>query len=72
MNFAKSKNIDLLGNNPGFQNIEAGLSTIEEKSLGNVTKSGTSKIQDLIEWGEQPRKKGLNLILLVVQYVHQP
>ena len=32
INFAKSKNIDLLGNNPGFQNIEAGLSTIEEKS----------------------------------------
>ena len=62
MNFAKSKNVDLLGNNPGFQNIEAGLSTIEEKSLGNVAKSGTSKIQDLINWGEQPRKKGLNLM----------
>ena len=62
INFAKSKNIDLLGNNPGFQNIEAGLSTIEEKSLGNVAKSGTSKIQDLINWGEQPRKKGLNLM----------
>ena len=62
MNFAKSQNIDLLGNNPGFQNIEAGLSTIEEKSLGNVAKSGTSKIQDLINWGEQPRKKGLNLM----------
>ena len=62
INFAKSKNIDLLGNNPGFQNIEAGLSTIEEKSLGNVTKSGTSKIQDLINWGERPRKKGLNLM----------
>ena len=62
MNFAKSKNIDLLGNNPGFQNIEAGLATIEEKSLGNVAKSGSSKIQDLIDWGEQPRKKGLNLM----------
>ena len=62
MNFAKSRNINLLGNNPGFQNIEAGLSTIEEKSLGNVAKSGTSKIQDVIDWGEQPRKKGLNLM----------
>ena len=62
MNFAKSKNVDLLGNNPGFQNIEAGLSTIEEKSLGNVAKSGTSKIQDVIDWGEQPREKGLNLM----------
>ena len=60
MNFAKSRNINLLGNNPGFQNIEAGLSTIEEKSLGNVAKSGTSKIQDVIDWGEQPREKGLN------------
>ena len=62
MNYAKSRNINLLGNNPGFQNIEAGLSTIEEKSLGNVTKSGTSKIQDVIDWGEQPREKGLNLM----------
>lgn len=62
MNFAKSRNINLLGNNPGFQNIEAGLSTIEEKSLGNVAKSGTSKIQDVIDWGEQPREKGLNLM----------
>ena len=58
VNFAKSKNIDLLGNNPGFQNIEAGLSTIEEKSLGNVAKSGSSKIQDVISWGEQPKKVG--------------
>ena len=62
MNFEKSRNINLLGNNPGFQNIEAGLSTIEEKSLGNVAKSGTSKIQDVIDWGEQPREKGLNLM----------
>ena len=62
VNFAKSKNIDLLGNNPGFQNIEAGLSTIEEKSLGNVAKAGSSKIQDLISWGEQPKKRGLNLM----------
>ena len=62
MNYAKSRNINLLGNNPGFQNIEAGLSTIEEKSLGNVAKSGTSKIQDVIDWGEQPREKGLNLM----------
>ena len=61
-NFAKSKGIDLLGNNPGHQNIKAGLSTIEEKSLGNIAKSGSKKIQNVIDWGEKPKKNGMYLM----------
>ncbi len=61
-NLATSKGIDLLGNNPGYQNIQAGLSTIEEKSLGNITKSGSQKIEDVIDWGDKINKKGMFLM----------
>ena len=60
--FSQSKGINLLGNNPGHQNIEAGLSTIEEKSLGNITKSGSKKIEDVLQWGEKIDKKGMFLM----------
>jgi len=61
-NFAKSKGIDLLGNNPGFQNIQSGLSTIEEKSLGNIAKSGSKNIENVIKWGENIKGKGMFLM----------
>ena len=57
--FSETKGINLLGNNPGHQNIEAGLSTIEEKSLGNITKSGSKRIEDVLQWGEKIDKKGM-------------
>lgn len=60
--FSKAKGINLLGNNPGHQNIEAGLSTIEEKSLGNITKSGSKRIEDVLQWGEKIDKKGMFLM----------
>lgn len=40
-------------------NIEGGLTTIEEKSLGAVRKAGSSKIQGVLEYAERPTKKGL-------------
>ena len=62
LSFAKSKSIDLIGNNPGYQNIQSGLSTIEEKSLGNIAKSGTQNIENVISWGEKIRGKGMFLM----------
>jgi galactarate dehydratase len=41
-------------------NKEGGLSTIVEKSLGSIAKSGTSPIVDVLSPGEKIRKKGLN------------
>ena len=41
-------------------NKKGGLSTIVEKSLGSIVKSGTSPIVDVIPAGERLRKKGLN------------
>lgn len=52
--------VDLLGNNPGPTNIAAGLSTIEEKSLGAIAKSGNAPICGLLQYGERPGASGLH------------
>jgi altronate dehydratase large subunit len=54
--------VDLLGNNPGPTNIAAGLSSIEEKSLGNIAKSGHRPVQSVLDYGEAPAKAGLHLM----------
>ncbi len=40
-------------------NIEGGLSTIEEKSLGCIRKAGTSPIQEVVGYGYAPSARGL-------------
>lgn len=57
---ARSHGLDLLGNNPGPTNIAAGLSTIEEKSLGSIAKSGSSAIVSVLRIGEAPAAPGLH------------
>jgi altronate dehydratase large subunit len=54
--------MDLLGNNPGPTNIAAGLSTIEEKSLGGIAKGGSSMIRGLVGIAEAPPAPGLYLM----------
>ncbi len=56
---AVAAGLDLLGSNPGPTNIAAGLSTIEEKSLGNIAKSGSRPIEGLLGYGEKPPRPGL-------------
>jgi (2R)-sulfolactate sulfo-lyase subunit beta len=51
---------DLLGSQPTQGNIRGGLSTIEEKALGNIQKAGKCKIVDVLDYAEEPRRKGLN------------
>ena len=50
--------LDLTGNNPGPTNIAAGLSSIEEKSLGNIAKSGSRPIQGVLAYGEAAAAPG--------------
>ncbi len=57
---AAREGVDLLGNNPGPTNIAAGLSTIEEKSLGAIAKSGSAPITGLLQYGERPAAPGLH------------
>ena len=39
-------------------NVEGGLSSITEKSLGAITKGGTTPLQEVIEYGARPSKRG--------------
>jgi altronate dehydratase large subunit len=54
-----SLGIDIRGSQPTPGNIEGGITTIEEKSLGTICKGGNSPIQGLLEYGEKPPGKGL-------------
>lgn len=56
---AKDAGGDLRGSNPAPGNIKAGLSSIEEKSLGCIIKGGHSNINEFVEYGRQPKSKGL-------------
>jgi altronate dehydratase large subunit len=40
-------------------NVEAGLSTIAEKSLGCIAKGGSSPVREVLEYGQRPSKQGL-------------
>ncbi len=59
----KSLGINFLGVQPTPGNIQGGLTTIEEKSLGTIAKAGKSPIQGLIQYTEKPRGKGLWLMI---------
>ena len=49
-----SKDADLLGSQPTEGNIKGGLSTIEEKALGNIEKTGTKPVIGVLEPAEAP------------------
>ena len=48
---------DLLGSQPTQGNIAGGLSTIEEKALGNIEKTGTKPVLGVLARGEAPPKE---------------
>ena len=50
---------DIRGTQPTRGNIAEGLTTIEDKSLGAMAKSGTAPIQGVLEYAEKPPGKGL-------------
>ncbi|MHB1654275.1 MAG: UxaA family hydrolase [Desulfitobacteriaceae bacterium] len=51
--------VDLRGAQPSPGNMEGGITTIEEKSLGCVHKGGESTLQEVIDYAYKPSKKGL-------------
>ena len=59
IDFAVSKGVDILGSQPTAENIAGGLSTIEEKALGNIQKTGTKPIQGVLKPAERPKGRGL-------------
>jgi (2R)-sulfolactate sulfo-lyase subunit beta len=53
---------NLLGSQPTQGNIAGGLSTIEEKAMGNIAKTGTVPVVDALAPAEAPTRPGLNFM----------
>jgi len=57
--FAKSKGADILGSQPTQENIAGGLTTIEEKALGNIQKVPNRPIKGVLKPAEKPKDRGV-------------
>src|SRR5215469_797058 len=53
---------NLLGSQPTQGNIAGGLSTIEEKAMGNIAKTGSRPVVDALRAAEAPVRRGLNFM----------
>jgi len=51
--------LDIGGTNPTPGNIAGGITTLEEKSLGAIIKSGSRVIEEVVDYGERPKSKGV-------------
>ena len=60
-NLAKSLNINIEGNLVAG-NLKGGLINLTLKSLGSIQKGGTKEIVDFLDYGEEIRNKGLNIM----------
>ena len=56
---AMSLGVDLIGTNPVPDNIRGGISTIEEKSIAAIMKSGSSSISGVLDYASVPLNRGL-------------
>lgn len=56
------KHDQVIYDNPSPGNKKGGISTLEEKSLGCTQKGGTGPVVDVLSYGEQVKKPGLNLL----------
>ena len=65
INRAQQRMVPLLAPGEHFLtsgNVDGGLTTLEEKSLGCICKTGSTQITEVVEYGERPLKKGLILV----------
>ena len=53
---------EVVYDNPSPGNKQGGITTLEDKSCGCVQKGGSAPIADVIGYGDQVTKKGLNLL----------
>ncbi len=59
---ALSTGEDIRTMNPVPDNIAAGISTLEEKSLGAIYKAGHQPIEGVLDFAERPKKPGLYFV----------
>lgn len=57
--YVRQSGEDLTGKNPDPTNIAGGLSSIEEKAIGNVAKSGSRPIKGVLKFAEMPQAGGV-------------
>jgi altronate dehydratase large subunit len=55
----KATGVDVRGAQPSPGNIEGGITTLEEKSLGAILKGGATPIVQVVKYAEKPTQKGL-------------
>ncbi len=58
----KSKGVDLLGSQPTEGNIRGGLTTIEEKAMGNIQKMGRCTVVGVLDKAVEPQGPGLHFM----------
>ena len=58
----KATGLDMRGTQPSRGNMAGGISTIEEKSLGAIAKSGSRPINGVFEFGEPVKGPGLFVV----------
>lgn len=56
---ARRLGVDVEAGNPSPGNIRAGITTLEEKSLGAIIKSGKKPISGVLEYADRPCQRGL-------------
>jgi altronate hydrolase len=56
------KHNQIIYDNPSPGNKKGGISSLEDKSLGCIQKSGTAPVIDVLKYGEVIKEKGLNLL----------
>jgi (2R)-sulfolactate sulfo-lyase subunit beta len=61
-NLIKSQGVDLLGSQPTEGNIRGGLTTIEEKAMGNIQKIGRCKVNSILAPAVAPKGPGLHFM----------
>ena len=58
----ESQGVSLLGSQPTEGNIRGGLTTIEEKAMGNIQKIGRCKVTSVLNPAVAPKKPGLHFM----------
>ncbi len=58
----KATGEDFMGKQPSPGNVEGGISTVEEKALGDVLKGGSTPLVDVLRYGQPPVQPGLSFM----------
>jgi len=57
-----ARGAEVRGANPARGNLEGGISTLEEKSLGCIQKGGSTPVREVLGYGQRPSQRGLVLM----------